>query len=213
MEQAKTHYPSYDVMAMVDEWDSHTKEIVKKRLGPFSELKFLNNHEKEMLYVLSEHITYDNRKEIFDWIIHHIDQRLSEEIGESQRKPEVPAEKYLIRDGLGAIDKMALADTGKLFVRTDTKDQFTILANLQKGKAQVQGWDADLQKELFKKLTDFIIGAYYSHPRVWSEIGYGGPAYPRGYYRVEFGVTDPWEPKLEGSKGYGFGEGADIRGE
>ncbi len=32
-----SHYPNYDVMVIVDEWDSHTKEIVKKRLGPFPE--------------------------------------------------------------------------------------------------------------------------------------------------------------------------------
>jgi len=32
---------------------------------------------------------------------------------------------------------------------------------------------------------------------VWSEMGYGGPAYPRGYYRIEAGVTDPWEAKAE----------------
>lgn len=37
----------------------------------------------------------------------------------------------------------------------------------------------------------------YPHPRVWSEIGYAGPAYPRGYVRTQLGQLDPWEAKAE----------------
>ena len=60
---------------------------------------------------------------------------------------------------------------------------------------QDHGWNTDKQKELFKKLVGLVISAHYPTPWVWSEIGYGGPAYPRGYVRVELGLTDPWEPK------------------
>lgn len=38
-----------------------------------------------------------------------------------------------------------------------------------------------------------ICGAYYSHPHAWSEIGFGGPANPRGYVRMVFDRRDPWE--------------------
>jgi len=49
--------------------------------------------------------------------------------------------------------------------------------------------------DFFKQLLHDTVSAYYSHPLVWSDIGYGGPAYPRGYVRVEKGLTDPWEAK------------------
>ncbi len=39
--------------------------------------------------------------------------------------------------------------------------------------------------------------AYYSHLVAWSEIGYGGPAYPRGYVRTQMGQLDPWEAQPE----------------
>ena len=29
-----------------------------------------------------------------------------------------------------------------------------------------------------------VLSAFYSHPWAWNEIGYGGPAYPRGYMRL-----------------------------
>ena len=38
-----------------------------------------------------------------------------------------------------------------------------------------------------------LSAAYYAHPTAWSEIGFGGPASPRGYVRMNFDRRDPWE--------------------
>jgi hypothetical protein len=38
-----------------------------------------------------------------------------------------------------------------------------------------------------------IAGAYYAHPTAWNEIGFGGPASPRGYVRMGFDKRDPWD--------------------
>ncbi len=58
-------------------------------------------------------------------------------------------------------------------------------------------WDGIPQKALFHKLLQLSVEAYYSHPLVWSEIGFGGPAYPRGYIRADQGQLDPWEAVRE----------------
>jgi hypothetical protein len=42
-------------------------------------------------------------------------------------------------------------------------------------------------------VLDEIVRAYYAHPAAWSEIGFGGPASPRGYVRLAAGRQDPWE--------------------
>ena len=34
-----------------------------------------------------------------------------------------------------------------------------------------------------------VVEAYYAHPYAWDEVGFGGPAYPRGYMRLERGAT------------------------
>ena len=49
--------------------------------------------------------------------------------------------------------------------------------------------------ELFfaKRLLHDVVGAYYAHPAAWNEIGFGGPASPRGYVRMNFDRRDPWE--------------------
>jgi len=46
-----------------------------------------------------------------------------------------------------------------------------------------------------KHVLSDIVTAYYSHPTAWSEIGFGGPASPRGYVRMGFDERDPWEAK------------------
>lgn len=102
-----THYPEYDVLKLMDEWDSHTKEIVRRRLGPFPSLRFLSDMEAEDIHLIARHITYDHRSEILDWVVYHLDSKLAEEIGESDRKQGVPPEKTLIREGLKALGHAA----------------------------------------------------------------------------------------------------------
>jgi hypothetical protein len=43
-----------------------------------------------------------------------------------------------------------------------------------------------------------VLSSFYSHPWAWNEIGYGGPAYPRGYSRfgnpqLQPSEMEPWE--------------------
>jgi len=39
------------------------------------------------------------------------------------------------------------------------------------------------------------VDAYYAHPYAWDEVGFGGPAYPRGYFRLENWQPEPWEKR------------------
>ena len=201
MQKKRTRYPGYDVLNQKEHWDDHTREIVLKRLGPFPENKFLSEYEAEMVFTIARHVVYDERKEILDYVVHHLDSSLSSPIGEDQRKVGAPEQKTLVQEGLKAIDRLAEKQYGATFLKIGTQQQFSILSDLQRGKAvPLEEWRLIPQKELFKKLATEITSAYYSHPAVWSEIGYGGPAYPRGYVRVEKGLTDPWEAKRDANE-------------
>ena len=52
-----------------------------------------------------------------------------------------------------------------------------------------------------------ILAAFYSHPWAWNEIGFGGPAYPRGYMRLGIGQKEPWE----GEDAFPLDPVADVR--
>lgn len=198
MQENRTRYPSYNLMDEQEHWDKHTREIVLKRFGPFEDNKFLDKHEAAMILAIARHIVFEARNEILAYVVHHLDSTLASPIGEDQRKAGIPPRDVLIRQGLKFIDKLAERQYRGPFLEIALDKQLALLESLDKGKAiQISGWPEAMQKALFKKLSTEIVTAYYSHPIVWSEIGYGGPAYPRGYVRVEKGLTDPWEAKRD----------------
>ena len=41
--------------------------------------------------------------------------------------------------------------------------------------------------------TRYACTAFYSHPWAWNEIGFPGPAYPRGYLNLGVGGREHWE--------------------
>ncbi|MEG6616675.1 gluconate 2-dehydrogenase subunit 3 family protein [Peptococcaceae bacterium 1198_IL3148] len=194
-----SHYTNYDVMNLADEWDDHTKKIVTQRLAPFPTPGALNEAEVRTVKIIASHLIYDDRDQVLAYIVHHLDSKLSAKTGESQRKVGSPKERDLILHGLKALDLLAQDLYQLPFAEADTQAQLNMLEMLQQGQVpQITDWSLCPPKELFKKLLSIIVDAYYSHPIIWSEIGYGGPAYPRGYVRVELGLTDPWEAKKDG---------------
>lgn len=194
----QSHYPSYDVMTEKDHWDDHTQSIVTARLLREYEYRFLTLVEAEVLRSWCSQLMGDNRADIIQYVLCHIDESLYSDAGEGQRKPGVPPAPQLIRDGVAAIDATAQRLYTNHFFHLNDNEQQQIMSDVSGGTAILpEIWGTVPQKELFVKLLTLTVEAYYSHPTVWSEIGYGGPAYPRGYVRTQGGHLDPWEAKRE----------------
>jgi len=66
--------------------------------------------------------------------------------------------------------------------------QMAVIDALAKGELHGEVWDEMPPSKTWKVLSRAILSAFYSHPWAWNEIGFGGPAYPRGYSR--FGNPD-----------------------
>jgi hypothetical protein len=46
----------------------------------------------------------------------------------------------------------------------------------------------------------YACAAFYSHPWAWNEIGFGGPAYPRGYENIGLDKREHWEVPEVGAR-------------
>ncbi|MFD0710928.1 gluconate 2-dehydrogenase subunit 3 family protein [Paenibacillus sp. GCM10027626] len=196
--EKQSHYPSFSVMDEQDEWDDHTQTIVTSRLKPKKNLQFLTGDEAAMIKRISSLFVNDQTPEVLDFVLAHIDKTLYQSPGESQRKAGVPAAAELIRSGLQAIEEGAEAQYASSFLSLDIAEQEQYLQQISNSTAEPQKiWGGIPQKELFKKLLSLTVESYCSHPKVWSEIGYAGPAYPRGYVRTQLGQLDPWEAQPE----------------
>ncbi|RNB91482.1 gluconate 2-dehydrogenase subunit 3 family protein [Brevibacillus fluminis] len=194
-----TRYPAYDVWEQHAEWDEHTQHVVGKRRMAKLANRFFTHAEGLQMQTVAALLIDENRQEVLSFVMEHLDEKLVSPIGESQRKVGIPVRSELYRKGLAGIDEASHAAYRASFLALDRERQLDILSHVAEGKAaQTEAWKALPQKEFFKALLNDVVSACYSHPAIWSEIGYGGPAYPRGYVRVEKGLVDPWEAKRNG---------------
>src|SRR5690606_2292716 len=123
---------------------------------------------------------------------------LSRSPGESQRKSGVPEAAAVLRAGLNAIEQGSHAWCSSPFLSLEPDVQMQSMQAISEAKAEPRTvWGSIPQKEWFQNLLQFTVESYCSHPEVWSEIGYAGPAYPRGYVRTQLGQLDPWEAQRE----------------
>lgn len=192
-----SHYSSYDVMAERKHWDPHTREIVEGRLSSttFIKLSFFNTYEAQHLFLLCTALLDERREHIIAFVVNHFDSKLHSAIGESQRNASVPEQQILIRNGLRLLQEYLILTFNQSDInRLETETKKTFINQLLEGKITFSDCHFPV-KAFVKKVLNEAVSAYYSHPIVWSEIGYGGPAYPRGYVRSEMGLTDPWEAK------------------
>lgn len=191
----ETHYPTYDVMAAQHEWDPHTRSLVNERLHTGGDYLFLTVVEAETLRTWCALLMDDDRGEINQFVIEHVDRTLSSGT-ESERPNGVPRSPELIRAGLQALDDgCQLLYTERFFHLEKNRKKQIMTAISSEEAVPHEIWKTVPQAAFFRKLLTLTTEAYYSHPRIWSEIGYGGPAYPRGYVRTQLGQLDPWEAK------------------
>ena len=192
-----THYPSFDVLNQADHWDPHTRKIVHSRLIREHGYRFLTLPEAEVLRVMCALLAGDNRGEIIQYVLSHIDHKLHANIGEGERLPHLPEEPALVRSGAAAMDQTALLRYQLPYHQLKPEEQRVMLLELGEGLLKPNHVWPVPQQAFFTKMLLLTLDAYYSHPTVWSEMGYGGPAYPRGYIRTGIGQLDPWEAKRE----------------
>lgn len=195
--ERKTRYPSYDVMEQKFEWDGHTRRIVETRLHTSGKHAFLTLVEAETLRALCALLIDDDRPDVLQYILDHIDHTLHTGT-ESERKDGSPPIAQLMRKGLETLDEACQHLHTDRFFHIETEKRKQWIRDLQHEEASPAPlWQDVPQKVFFKKLLSLTVEAYASHPTIWSDIGYAGPAYPRGYIRMHPGQLDSWEPREE----------------
>lgn len=188
------HYPTYNVLEENDAWDAHTKSIVNARLVREHAYGYLTIVEAETLRAWCSLLMDDHRGEIIQYVINHIDQILTDNKGEGHRKLGIPPLRILIRQGLKAIDETGWLTNSQPFFQLDESSQRNIMLQIGDNTYPItKSWENIPPKVLFQKLLQLSVEAYYAHPLVWSEIGFGGPAYPRGYTLNSPGHLESWE--------------------
>jgi hypothetical protein len=99
------------------------------------------------------------------------------------------------RKGLAGLAKEAQAQFGRPFDDLCTDDREALCRRLHRGEADPALWEVPARAFFNDMLLKAIVSVYYAHPSAWSEMGFGGPASPRGYVRMGLDEHDPWEAR------------------
>ena len=188
--------PDFDVLRSKEEWDKETRDVVMSRTSTPPPALTLRQHEVDTLTAIASVLLGDNRTSILQFVMDHFDKKMRSNIGESQRKRGIPPFPLLIHKGIDTFNELSVSVHGQEFSALDTQTRWNFISSLISNPVPFEIAELHIQsKDFLSSIHTEAVNAYFSHPIVWSEIGYAGPAYPRGYVRIERGLLDPWEAK------------------
>jgi Gluconate 2-dehydrogenase subunit 3 len=196
MSEFRTPYPTYEVLDKWDSpsWNDQTRETVRKRLEEVPPRRFLEEEQWALLEAIVARLIPQPEREEPVPIVPWIDDRLSKDRRHGYRYADMPPMRQAWTSALDAIAAECADRFATTFQRLSAKDQDAYLGDLQKGAVDARFWgDLPVQCFFSELLLKDCLEIYYSNPAAWSEIGFGGPASPRGYVRLGFDERDPWE--------------------
>lgn len=189
-------FPGYDVLTKRDglSWNDATRRAVAQRLAVHRGPRFFSRQQWQTLTALCACIVPQTGVSQPVPLAAMIDARLLSRRTDGFRRADLPEQDEAWRRGLIALDAESLAAHSQPFEMLNAEQQSALLRRWQNGCLRDPAWGGMSSLEFFRHrvLLD-ISAAYYSHPAAWSQIGFGGPASPRGYVRMDFNRRDPWE--------------------
>ena len=191
-------YPGYDVLNKRNSpsWNDQTRAVIDQRLAiDPNRHQFFTDHEWPTIRAVCDRIVPQTvARPRWVPLAAMVDEKLHENGGDGYRYAQLPPMREAWRRGLAALDAEANSRRGRRFHELGAPEQDAILGAVQNGEVQDRAWRDLPPKDFFtKRVLHDIVGCYYAHPTSWNEIGFGGPASPRGYVRMNFDRRDPWE--------------------
>ncbi|WP_395666233.1 gluconate 2-dehydrogenase subunit 3 family protein [Methylocella sp.] len=190
-------YPGYDVTSKrnTPSWNDKTREVIDARLDVASRPAFLSAEEWLTLVALCDRVMPQPEGRPRAPLAAYVDRQLLAGKTKGYRFADMPQPAEAWKRALAALDEVATREKGRPFAHLTQGDQDAMLhrmatgsfvAEALKGMPAATFWTSHVIHD--------VIGSYYAHPEAWNEMGWGGPASPRGYVRLDLDARDSWEP-------------------
>lgn len=171
-------YPGFDVIAQARHWDDATRAVVQGRVGRQPAMRFFTEAEEAAATALFDQLL-DQRTEPRIPVVQLVDVRLAEEQTDGWHYRTMPQDTRAWRDSLAGLDADARATHDRTFAECSWDVQHGLLQAVQ--DLDAGRWHGMIAVQVWSLWTRYACTAFYSHPAAWNEIGFDGPAYPRGY--------------------------------
>ena len=187
-------FPGFDVVEDAPSWDAVTQGVVLSRIGPPPPIRFFTPEEERVARPLVN-LLVDNNDDDEDErripVIEAIDARLVDNEGLGYRYDGMPEYREAWRQSCRFVDEDATNRFGVHFWELQAADQRAVLEAVR----TADDWHGLPASRVWTMWMGWACTALYSHPSAWNEIGFPGPAYPRGYAALGLDAKDTWEAR------------------
>lgn len=183
-------FPRFDPLAQARHWDPVTAGVVLSRLGKPPDIRFFTPAEEAVATALCDLLLGQDSEPRVP-VVQSIDARLSRQETDGWRYEDMPEDGQAWRNSLRCLDDDAQAKFGRPFARCPPDDQRELIQVIQ--DAASGDWQGMVAAHVWSLWTRYACTAFYAHPQAWSEIGFPGPAYPRGYKNLGIDAREPSE--------------------
>jgi hypothetical protein len=197
--QGRGRYPDFDVLDNVRTWDAVTAGVVLARLALPGELAFFTPAEVGVAAPLLDHLLAQDSDPRVP-VLALIDARLAAGETDGWHYDELPEDGQAWRDTLRFLDEDAQQRHRRGFAQLIGVEQAALIQAVQDLSTDGQNWHARSATHVWSLWTRYACTAFYSHPWSWNEIGFPGPAYPRGYLNAAVGAREHWEAVDRGAE-------------
>ena len=187
--QMHGRYPDYDVLENAAHWDAATRAVVIGRVEQVPPIRFFTAGEARVLRTLCDCVTAQDREPRVP-VLEMVDRKLYEGELDGYQHAGMPDDRDVWRIVARALDR-----TG--FGELPLDDAHAVCERFAAGRLDLGGIDC---AKAWGVVARHVLEAFYSHPWAWNEIGFGGPAYPRGYSRLTIGHREQWEGREDWSQ-------------
>jgi len=171
-------FPGFDVATQADHWDAATRTKVLRRTQPPTAVRFFTEHEQATATALFDQLL-DQRGEPRIPVMNLVDARLADHETDGWHYDTMPTDDRAWRLTLAALDDDSQARHGRDFSGCEWDEQNAVLQAIQ--DLDAEAWHGMTASKVWSLWTRYACTAFYAHPLAWNEIGFDGPAYPRGY--------------------------------
>ncbi len=188
-------YPDYDVLAEADHWDEVTRRVVLDRVENVPAIRFFDEAEAATLEAFCDVATAQDAEPRIP-VLAYIDEKLHSGRGDGWQYFDLPGDGETWCRVARGLDAEARRQSFDSFAAAPLDVQTGIVHRFSGAQLHGGVWDTLNVARAFSVVMRYVAQAFYSHPWSWNEIGFGGPAYPRGYSAFgspHLGEREPWE--------------------
>jgi hypothetical protein len=176
-------YPDFDVLDAVDTWDEATKKVVLARLDAPGPLRFFTPAEEPVLRAFCDTALAQDCEPRVP-VAEMVDSKLADGRLDGYQYADMPDDRDTWRLVLRGLDHTATQGYQSDFPSCTEDQREAIVAQFAQGRLVGGAWDELNVTRAWSVVMRAALSAFYSHPWAWNEIGFGGPAYPRGFMRL-----------------------------